>query len=172
MRFVSTSAKTAGTVPLERALLQGLAPDGGLYLPTVLPRLPVHFLESLKGLPFPEIAFRIAQHFILPIDLAEEELEDLCYKVFNFSLPIVEVEEGILSLELYHGPTLSFKDFGARFMAALMGKLLKFKKRDMCILVATSGDTGSAVGDAFSGIEGIQVKILYPSGQISKLQEK
>ncbi|MFC2115233.1 threonine synthase [Bacteroidota bacterium] len=156
---------------LKDAVLEGLAPDGGLYMPEQIPVLPKEQLLSFRNKTFVEISREIAIH-CFGGDLPEPDIADITNSAINFDAPLVEVEKGIHSLELYHGPTLAFKDVGARFMARMLGHLTGGLKRDINVLVATSGDTGSAVASGFWNVEGVRVFILYPSGGVSHLQEK
>lgn len=169
MEYYSTQKKAPHQSFME-AMHCGLAPDGGLYMPDQLPDLSESFWEDISGLSLQEIGFRLSRGFI--DEVTDARLREVISKVFPFDAPLVRLDEQTSILELFHGPTLAFKDFGARFMAQLMG--LQVQKQDdrLVILVATSGDTGSAVGRAFEGIKGIDVVLLYPSGKVSELQEK
>lgn len=158
-------------VGFEEAVLQGLAPDNGLYFPNAIPRLPDVFFESIEGLPPHEIAFEVAKPFAGG-SIPDGKLRQIIEGTLGFSIPLAEVEKGIYSLELFHGPTLAFKDVGARFMARTLQYFLEKHSQPATILVATSGDTGGAVAGGFYGVEGINVVILYPSGKISAIQEK
>jgi threonine synthase len=156
---------------LRDAVLSGSAPDGGLYMPVELPRLPAEFLQRLPSLSFPEIAQEVGALFTggeIPPDV----LKKIVTASFNFPVPLVAVGERLHILELFHGPTLAFKDFGARFMARLMGYFVEESGKQLTVIVATSGDTGSAVAQAFLGVPGIRVVILYPTGRVSTAQEK
>ncbi len=156
----------------EDAVIRGLAPDKGLYFPERIVSLSKDFFEHLDGLSKKEIAFRAIKEYIGK-EIPDSDLQDIIEKTLDFNFPVVEVEEGISSLELFHGPTLAFKDVGARFMA---GCLEYFAKKgnigNVTVLVATSGDTGGAVANGFLGVEGIDVVILYPKGKVSSIQEK
>lgn len=170
MEFYSTN-NTQHRVPFDVAVRQGLAPDRGLYMPATIPVLPGSFWQELKSKTLPEIATTILQpytggHF------GNDELGKLCAGAFDFDLPLVEVAKNLYALELYHGPTLAFKDFGARFMARTLGALNVGGDYQNTILVATSGDTGSAVASGFYQVPNTQVVILYPKGKVSTLQEK
>jgi threonine synthase len=156
---------------LKEAVLLGLPEDNGLFMPVHIPMVSQTFLDKIQDLSFKEIAFEVANKFLAD-ELNSATLADLIDQVFNFAVPVVPVTEHIYCLELFHGPTLAFKDFGARFMAALMSHLLEGETNKPCILVATSGDTGSAVAQGFFQIPGIDVVILYPSGKVSEIQEK
>lgn len=169
MKYCST--RSDATVSLEEAVLRGLAPDGGLYVPVRIDRLPEDFLRDLPKLSLPEIAFRIASQFTAD-DLPEKDLQHIISDSVNFPAPLIELESGISILELFHGPTLAFKDFGARFLSRLLGYFASRRQQEVTILVATSGDTGSAVAQGFHGTAGVNVVILYPKGKVSDLQER
>ncbi len=154
---------------LEGALLSGLAPDGGLFMPERIPRLPASFREELPGRPLVEIADVVAAPFLGGFDDAERQA--LIANALDFEIPLIQLDDDLYVLELFHGPTLAFKDVGARFMARLMAHSIRQRPRALTVLVATSGDTGSAVAQAFFGLEGIRVAILYPEGRVSRLQE-
>ena len=151
------------------ALFQGLAPDGGLYMPEIIPHLGTDFFQS--DLSYPELAVGMIHPFTKD-DLTHAQLSNICESAFDFPLPIKELNESDSVLELFHGPTLAFKDFAARFMARTMSHFLENENNEISILVATSGDTGSAVANGFFNVEGINVIILYPSNRVSALQEK
>jgi threonine synthase len=170
LRYRSTS-KEAPLTSLRGAVLRGLAPDGGLYMPAEIARRSPEELEEFRGLPFTEVCFRVARPFAEP-DLPEEVLWQVVSEAINFPVKLVSLSPGLHILELFHGPTLAFKDFGARFMARLMGYFVRGETRPLTVLVATSGDTGSAVAHGFLGVPGIRVVILYPSKRISEAQEK
>jgi threonine synthase len=152
-------------------VLRGLAPDGGLYLPVEIARHSAEELEVFRGLPFTEVCFRVVRPFATP-DVPEEVLWQIVSEAINFPVKMVSLSPGLHILELFHGPTLAFKDFGARFMARLMGYFVRGETRPLTVLVATSGDTGSAVAHGFLQVPGIRVVILYPSKRISEAQEK
>jgi threonine synthase len=152
-------------------VLRGLAPDGGLYLPVEIARHSPEELEEFRRLPFTEVCFRVARPFATP-DVPEEVLWQVVSEAINFPVNLVSLSPGLHILELFHGPTLAFKDFGARFMARLMGYFVRGETRTLTVLVATSGDTGSAVAHGFLRVPGIRVVILYPSKRISEAQEK
>jgi threonine synthase len=170
LRYRSTSRKAALT-SLRGAVLRGLAPDGGLYMPVEIARHSPKELEEFRRLPFTEVCFRVARPFASP-DVPEEVLWQVVSEAINFPLNLVSLSPGLHILELFHGPTLAFKDFGARFMARLMGYFVRGETRTLTVLVATSGDTGSAVAHGFLCVPGIRVVILYPSKRISEAQEK
>lgn len=168
--FYSTKNKSSKT-SLKEAVLRGLAEDGGLFMPHVISGMPKSFFNTIETLSFKEIAFEVSrvllQDAITPNDLAK-----IIGNAINFDAPLKEISEQVYALELFHGPTLSFKDFGARFMAQLMGHFVQQSYQTLNILVATSGDTGSAIAQAFLGVPGIKVWILYPKGKVSSCQEK
>ena len=168
MRFYSTN-DVGHIVSLKEAVIKGLAPDQGLYMPINIPRMSSGFLEKMGELSFQEIGYEIIKAFFSE-ELNESDIKDLVNHTLQFDAPLVEVHEGIFVLELFHGPTLAFKDFGARFCSKLMSLLLDRQKAS--VLVATSGDTGSAVANGFYNVPGIEVIILYPKGKVSELQEK
>lgn len=171
MKFYSTK-QASPVVGLKEALLNGLAPDGGLYMPTEIPRLPDDFFTRLSGKPFQEVA-QEASVALFGDDVPADVLEKIVQESFNFDVPLVPVGEDVYALELFHGPTGAFKDFAARFMARLFAHLMREDaEREITVLVATSGDTGGAVAHGFLGVPGVRVVILYPSGKVSPLQER
>lgn len=171
MKLYSTNHQSP-LVPLKTAVLQGLPPDNGLYMPQDLPRLPDSFIESLNpDKPFQEIALTVATH-LLGDELSAEDLERIVNEAFFFDAPLINIHDNIHTLELFHGPTLAFKDFAAQFMAKLMGQYVRESGIELTILVATSGDTGSAVANGFLKVPGIRIFILYPSGKVSPTQEQ
>ena len=170
MRYRSTSRK-APLTSLRGAVLRGLAPDGGLYMPVEIARHSPEELEEFRRLPFTEVCFRVVRPFATP-DVPEEVLWQVVSEAISFPVNLVSLSAGLHILELFHGPTLAFKDFGARFMARLMGYFVRGETRPLTVLVATSGDTGSAVAHGFLSVPGIRVVILYPSKRISEAQEK
>lgn len=170
MNYISTNNKQ-NTVSARKATLEGLAPDGGLYMPQNIPTVPRGFIEALPNLSFHEIAHTIAMPFFAP-EISSATMADIVEQAFNFPAPIVKLSENISILELFHGPTLAFKDFGARFMARIMSYFTKDEDKEVVVLVATSGDTGSAVAHGFLGVENIRVVLLYPSGKVTEVQEK
>lgn len=170
MRYYSTNKK-APMATLHEAVVKGLAADRGLYMPEQIKTLPQSFYENIDRLSFQEIAFEVAKAFFGE-DVEENALKDIVYDTLSFDCPVNKVTDGIWSLELYHGPTLAFKDVGARFMARLLQYFIRQEGREeVNVLVATSGDTGSAVANGFLGVEGIYVYVLYPKGKVSKIQE-
>jgi threonine synthase len=171
MQYYSTN-KQAPMASLQDAVMKGLAPDKGLFMPEAIRPLPKDFFDAIDTLSFQEIAYRVADAFFGE-DVPAETLKEIVYDTLNFDTPLVEVTENIYSLELFHGPTLAFKDVGGRFMARLLGYFIsKQGQRNVNVLVATSGDTGSAVANGFLGVEGIHVYVLYPKGKVSEIQEK
>ena len=170
MKLYSTNDPTT-SFSLKEAVLQGLPEDNGLFMPKSVPTISSKFLDNIQDLSFKEIALEVAQKY-LQDDLSESATTTLIEEVFDFEVPVVPVTDSIYCLELFHGPTLAFKDFGARFMARLMSRLLQESDEQPCILVATSGDTGSAVAQGFYQVPGVDVVILYPEGKVSEIQEK
>jgi threonine synthase len=170
MKYRSTLHRSP-EVSLHDAVLRGSAPDGGLYMPVEIPPLKKGFLERLPSLSFPEIAQEVGALFAGD-EIPQHLLMNIVMEAFNFPVPLIALGEGLHILELFHGPTLAFKDFGARFMARLMGYFVAESGKQLTVIVATSGDTGSAVAQAFLGVSGIRVVILYPAGRVSDAQEK
>lgn len=158
---------------LEDAVSQGLAPDGGLFMPMEIPKLAADFWQRLPKMSFQEIAFEVANTLLMD-DVPEEILKEIVEEAVNFEAPLVELKGGdqnIQVMELFHGPTLAFKDFGGRFMSRLMRYVMRDHDEEITILVATSGDTGSAVASGFYQVPGFRVVLLYPKGKVSKIQE-
>jgi threonine synthase len=158
-------------VSLEEAVFRGLPPDNGLYLPTEIPQLPAGFIHNISKYTLPEIAFEVCKTLFKGY-IPDQDIHKIIDKAVDFAAPLVRVEENVFSLELFHGPTLAFKDFGAKFMAGLMGHFLEKSEKEIHIIVATSGDTGGAVANGFYKTKGVKVTILYPKGKVSFLQEK
>ena len=171
MIYYSTNNKE-NTASLEQAVVTGLASDRGLYMPEKLKTLPKEFFDNIQNLTFQEIAFEVAKAFFGE-DVPAEDLKKIVYDTLAFETPVEKVEDNIYSLELFHGPTLAFKDVGGRFMARLLGYFNAKEGNDRLVnvLVATSGDTGSAVANGFLGVPGIHVYVLYPKGKVSPIQE-
>jgi threonine synthase len=170
MNFYSTNGQ-APIATLEKAVVKGLAEDKGLYMPERIKNLPKEFYDNIENLTFQEIAYTVADAFFGE-DVPAEDLKRIVYDTLAFDCPCVKVTDNIYSLELFHGPTLAFKDVGARFMARLLQFFLKKEGAGKVnVLVATSGDTGSAVANGFLGVEGIHVYVLYPKGKVSPIQE-
>lgn len=170
MKFYSTNNPNL-KVDLKEAVTQGLAPDNGLYMPEHIPVLPKEFFDTIHTKSFQEIAFTVAKN-IIGDDVPADELKRIVEHTIQFDAPVVEVDDRAYALELFHGPTLAFKDFGARFMSQLLGYFARQQNQEIVILVATSGDTGSAVANGFLGVKGTKVIVLYPSGKVSDIQEK
>ena len=171
MKFYSTNGN-APVADLEKAVVKGLAEDKGLYMPESIKTLPQSFFDSIQDKSFQEIAYVVADAFFGE-DIDAESLRGIVYDTLSFDCPVKKVTDSIYSLELFHGPTLAFKDVGARFMARLLQYFLKKEggKGQVNVLVATSGDTGSAVANGFLGVDGIHVYVLYPKGKVSPIQE-
>ena len=173
MKYYSTNGK-APQADLKKAVVKGLAEDRGLYMPERINKLPKAFFDDMKNMSFQDIAYNVASNFFGE-DVDEDALQDIVYDTLSFDCPIVKVEDNIYTLELFHGPTLAFKDVGARFMARLLRYFLRqgdnANHKTVNVLVATSGDTGSAVANGFLGVEGIHVYVLYPKGKVSPIQE-
>lgn len=170
MKFYSTNGK-APVATLEKAVVKGLAEDKGLYMPERIKPLPQEFFDHIENLSFQEIAYTVADAFFGE-DVPSEDLKHIVYDTLAFDTPCVKVTDTIYSLELFHGPTLAFKDVGARFMARLLQYFLRKEGvGQVNVLVATSGDTGSAVANGFLGVDGIRVYVLYPKGKVSPIQE-
>jgi len=160
------------TTNFAQAVVNGIAPDRGLYFPSEIPRLPASFFDKIEEMDVHEMALTAIQAFVGD-EIPKEELERIVKTTLDFEFPVVAVEDQIGSLELFHGPTLAFKDVGARFMAQCLGYFNKQNStQKVTVLVATSGDTGGAVANGFLGVEGIEVVILYPKGKVSKVQEQ
>ena len=171
MKYYSTNRQERN-VSLEEAVVKGLAADKGLYMPETIKSLPTSFYDHIEELSFQEIACRVADAFFGE-DVPTDTLNQIVCDTLSFDAPLVPVSDGIYSLELFHGPTLAFKDVGGRFMARLLGYFIRKEgKQQVNVLVATSGDTGSAVANGFLGVEGIHVYVLYPKGKVSEIQEK
>jgi threonine synthase len=171
MKYYSTN-KSVDEVSLEEAVVKGLAADKGLFMPCSIKPLPQSFFDEIDTLSFQEIAYRVADAFFGE-DIPADTLKQIVYDTLRFDVPLVKVTDNIYSLELFHGPTLAFKDVGARFMARLLGYFIKKEgSKQVNVLVATSGDTGSAVANGFLGVDGIHVYVLYPKGKVSEIQEK
>ena len=170
MKFYSLNNK-APKVSFDTAVINGIAPDKGLYFPEEIKPLPKSFFEEIENKSHQEIAFTAIRQFVEG-SLPDTVLNDILKEVLDFDFPIVEITPSIGTLELFHGPTMAFKDVGARFMAQCLGYFSRSNKQDVTVLVATSGDTGGAVANGFLGVEGVKVVILYPSGKVSDIQER
>ncbi|SKB57588.1 threonine synthase [Maribacter arcticus] len=170
MKFYSLN-NTAPEVSFDIAVVNGIAPDKGLYFPEEIKPLPSSFFEKIESLSNEEIAFTAIQQFVSGL-VPDNVLKDILKEVLDFEFPIVEITPNIGTLELFHGPTMAFKDVGARFMAQCLGYFSRSSKNKITVLVATSGDTGGAVANGFLGVKGVNVVILYPSGKVSDIQER
>ena len=171
MIYYSTNKK-APVATLEKAVVKGLAEDRGLYMPEQIRQLPKEFFDRIQDMSFQELSYVVADAFFGE-DVDAESLKRIVYDTLSFDCPVKRVTDNIYSLELFHGPTLAFKDVGARFMARLLQYFIKKEgeTKEVNVLVATSGDTGSAVANGFLGVEGIHVYVLYPKGKVSPIQE-
>lgn len=161
----------ASEVSFKDAVIKGIAPDKGLYFPENITSLPTSFFEKIEELSNHNIAFNAIHQFVSD-DIPNEKLKEIIANVLDFDFPVVEIEDSIGTLELFHGPTMAFKDVGARFMAQCLGYFSKGTTNEVTVLVATSGDTGGAVANGFLGVDGVKVVILYPSGKVSDIQER
>ena len=170
MKYHSLNNKNT-QVSFQEAVIQGLAPDKGLYFPTKIEQLPSTFFEKIETLTNEEIAFEVIKQFVGD-EIPENELQQIIAETLCFDFPCVAVEDNVYSLELYHGPTMAFKDVGARFMSRCLGYFNRNSDKKNTVLVATSGDTGGAVASGFLGVKGVEVVILYPSGKVSDIQER
>lgn len=170
MKYYSLN-HNAPQVSFEEAVIQGLAPDKGLYFPENIQPLEPSFFENIENFSNEEIAFEAIKQFVAD-EIPENELRQIIKETLSFDFPLVEVEKDIYSLELFHGPTMAFKDVGARFMSRCLAYFNKNKNQKNTVLVATSGDTGGAVASGFLGVKGVDVVILYPSGKVSDIQER
>ncbi|MBO7602699.1 MAG: threonine synthase [Bacteroidaceae bacterium] len=170
MKYYSTNHQTPD-VTLQEAVVKGLAADKGLFMPECINALPTSFFEQMSQMSLQEVAYQVAQAFFGE-DIPADKLKQIVYDTMNFNIPLVKVSDNIYSLELFHGPTLAFKDVGARFMARMLGYFVSGQDKLVNVLVATSGDTGSAVANGFLGVDGIHVYVLYPKGKVSLIQEK
>jgi threonine synthase len=179
MQYYSTNGN-APLATLEKAVVKGLAEDRGLYMPQTIKKLPKQFFDNIQDMSFRDIAYNVASAFFGE-DVDADALQDIVFDTLSFDCPVTKVTDNIYSLELFHGPTLAFKDVGARFMARLLQYFLRTENLELKrstpnpqlvnVLVATSGDTGSAVANGFLGVEGIHVYVLYPKGKVSPIQE-
>lgn len=169
MLYYSTN-KQSEKVDFKQAAIKGQAPDKGLYFPERIPQLSEDFIRNIDRYSKEEIAYRAIQPFVGKT-IPEDVLRDIVSETINFDFPLVKIKDDIYSLELFHGPTLAFKDVGARFMSCCLGYFVRDIKKKVTVLVATSGDTGGAVASGFYEVEGINVVILYPSGKVSSVQE-
>ncbi|HET9745754.1 MAG TPA: threonine synthase [Chitinophagaceae bacterium] len=170
MNYYSTN-KNSELVSFKEATIRGQAPDKGLYFPEVIPKIEKSLIDNIERLSNEEIAFRVIKPYV-DKEINDDDLSTIVKETVNFPIPLVRINDRIYSLELFHGPTLAFKDVGARFMSRCLGYFLKNEETKVTVLVATSGDTGGAVANGFYNVPGIDVVILYPSGKVSPVQEK
>jgi len=170
MNFYSLNQQ-APKVSFKDAVINGIAPDRGLYFPESITPLPPSFFQHIESLSNQEIAFNAIHQFVSD-DITNEQLRTILARVLDFDFPVVAIENNTATLELFHGPTMAFKDVGARFMASCLGYFSENSTSNVTVLVATSGDTGGAVANGFLGVEGVNVVILYPSGKVSDIQER
>ena len=170
MKYYSTNRQSP-IVDFKQATIAGQAPDKGLYFPETIPQVDAAMIKNITSYSNEEIAFRVIKPYT-GNTIADEQLFQIVSETVNFPIPLVKVNDTISSLELYHGPTLAFKDVGARFMSRCLEHFVNNNSGTVTVLVATSGDTGGAVANGFYGVEGVEVVILYPSGKVSPVQEK
>ncbi|MEW2923061.1 threonine synthase [Muricauda sp. ANG21] len=170
MKFYSLNQLIPNT-SFKEAVIAGIAPDKGLYFPESITPLPSNFFDSIEKLSNLDIAFQAIRQFVSD-DIPDNVLKEILENTLDFDFPVVQIEENVATLELFHGPTMAFKDVGARFMANCLGYFSQDEKEEVTVLVATSGDTGGAVANGFLGVDGVNVVILYPSGKVSDIQEK
>ena len=170
MKYYSLNHKSSN-VSFKEAVVNGLAPDRGLYFPEEITPLSEEFIKNIGDYSNEDIAFKAIEQFV-GNEIPKEVLQQIVVETINFDFPVVQVEENIGALELFHGPTMAFKDVGARFMARCLGYFNRNNTNEVTVLVATSGDTGGAVANGFLGVKGVEVVILYPSGKVSDIQEK
>ena len=170
MKYFSLNYNSKSTL-FHNAVKRGLAPDRGLYFPETIPQLPQSFFDGIEKMSIPEMAYRVIKPYV-GNKFLKEKLMEIVKETLDFDFPIIDITDNIAALELFQGPTLAFKDVGARFMARSLGHLNRDSNEKITVLVATSGDTGGAVANGFLGVEGINVVILYPKGKVSEIQEK
>jgi len=170
LKYYSTN-KNSERVSFKEATIKGQAPDKGLYFPETIPQVDKGLIDVIEKISDEEIAFRVIEPYVAN-EIDDDDLFRIVTETVSFPIPLVKLNENIFSLELFHGPTLAFKDIGARFMSRCLGFFLKGEKKKVTVLVATSGDTGGAVANGFYAIDGVEVIILYPSGKVSPVQEK
>lgn len=170
MKFFSLNHSSKPT-RFHDAVKKGLAPDRGLYFPESIPQLPQSFFDQIEKMSIPEMAYKVIKPYVGK-QILKEKLIEIVTETLDFEFPIIEITDQIAALELFQGPTLAFKDVGARFMARSLGHLNEESRDKVTVLVATSGDTGGAVANGFLGVEGVEVVILYPKGKVSEIQEK
>ena len=170
MKYISLNHNSKSTL-FHDAVKRGLAPDRGLYFPETIPQLPTSFFDDIEKMSIPEMAYQVIKPYV-GNQILKVKLMEIVSETLDFEFPIIEITNNIAALELFQGPTLAFKDVGARFMALSLGHLNQSSKEKITVLVATSGDTGGAVANGFLGVDGIDVVILYPKGKVSEIQEK
>src|SRR6187402_403186 len=170
MKYYSTN-KNSAQVSFKEATIRGQAPDKGLYFPETIPQVDKGLIDDIEKVSNEEIAFRVIEPYIAD-EIKDDDLKQIVSETINFDFPLVQINDRIAALELFHGPTLAFKDVGARFMSRCLGYFLKNENQQVTVLVATSGDTGGAVANGFYDVPGVDVIILYPSGKVSAVQEK
>lgn len=170
MNYYSLNKK-APNASFKEAVIKGIAPDKGLYFPENITPLPASFFENIDSLTYEDIAFDAIKQFVSP-DIPEDVLKTIIAETLSFDFPVIKINDNVSTLELFHGPTMAFKDVGARFMARCLGYFNQNNTEEVTVLVATSGDTGGAVANGFLGVKGVEVVILYPSGKVSDIQEK
>ncbi len=170
MKYFSTKG-TVEPVNFQEAIFRGLPADNGLFMPEKIPVLPSSFFDDLSTKSLPEIGFEVLRHFV-DGEIPDETLKELVADTLSFDIPIARINNSVYALELFHGPTMAFKDVGARFLARCLSYFTQKKSKQLTVLVATSGDTGSAVANGFFNVDGIEVVILYPSGKVSGFQEQ
>ena len=170
MKSFSLNHNTKNT-SFRDAVIRGLAPDRGLYFPEKIPTLPKRFFDRIEGMSIPQMAYKVIKPFVGK-QINKKKLKEIVTETLDFEFPLIEITDNIAALELFQGPTLAFKDVGARFMARALGHFNKGANKKITVLVATSGDTGGAVANGFLGVEGVNVVILYPKGKVSDIQEK
>ena len=169
MLYYSLNNQSA-KVSFRDATILGQAPDKGLYFPGTIPVLPGKMISNIRSYSREAIAYEVIRPYVED-SIDDKSLKEIIAETVNFDFPLVEVRDNIYSLELFHGPTLAFKDVGAKFMSGCLGHFVKNSDRKVTVLVATSGDTGGAVANGFYGVESVDVVILYPAGKVSKIQE-
>jgi len=170
MKYYSLNYNSKST-QFHEAVKKGLAPDRGLYFPESIPQLPHSFFDEIEKMSIPEMAYKVIKPYV-GNQILKEKLMEIVTETLDFEFPIIEITDQIAAMELFQGPTLAFKDVGARFMARSLGHFNEKSKEKVTVLVATSGDTGGAVANGFLGVEGVEVVILYPKGKVSEIQEK
>lgn len=170
MKFYSTKGKV-DPVSFQEAIFRGLPADNGLFMPEQIPTLPSSFFDALPSMSLPEIGFEVLKHFV-DGEIPDADLKSIVDDTLSFDIPLRKINDSVYSMELFHGPTMAFKDVGARFLARCLSYFTRQNRKELTVLVATSGDTGSAVANGFFNVDGIEVVILYPSGKVSGFQEQ